>query len=228
MLAPGAGILLHLIIQQTRPQNQLKSIIFSLGCYVYLMSLTFCHCHPVLGPVPGMLLLSMKSRQSLLSPIAHQQQQLHRTLTRMCSQDAAVDADTPAGPVRRSPRTHPKQPPPLSNVPRQRLPTVSGAELRKQQQQQQSTPVAAPSTPMQPAGRPPELQSLLVEPTWRRVLLPEFQKPYMTQLEAFLQQQWASTTVYPPQQSIFSAFNSVPFHQVGQRADSSSTQPAPQ
>jgi uracil-DNA glycosylase len=109
-------------------------------------------------------------------------------------------------------------------VPRQRLRTVSHAELQKQQQQQQqkqeqqqSTPVAAPSTPLQPAaaGRPPELQSLLVEPTWRRVLLPEFEKPYMTRLEAFLQQQWASHTIYPPQQSIFSAFNSVAFNKVG-------------
>lgn len=146
------------------------------------------------------------STQSLLSPIAHQQHQLPRTLTRMCSQDASQD-----GPLPRSRRTYPKRPSPLSNVPRQRLPT-----MQQQQQQQQSTPVAAPSTPLQPAGRPPELQSLLVEPTWRRMLLPEFQKPYMTQLEAFLQQEWASTTIYPPQQLIFSAFNSVPFDQVGE------------
>ncbi|GBF87761.1 uracil-DNA glycosylase [Raphidocelis subcapitata] len=63
-------------------------------------------------------------------------------------------------------------------------------------------------------GRAPRLADLLVEPSWKEVLAPEFAKPYMPQLQAFLEREWASKTVYPAQESIFRAFNSVPFDQV--------------
>jgi len=65
------------------------------------------------------------------------------------------------------------------------------------------------------AGQPPQLQSLLVEPSWSRVLGPQFEQPYMKQLQGFLEQEWSSQAVYPPQQSIFRALNTVPFDQVG-------------
>jgi uracil-DNA glycosylase len=60
----------------------------------------------------------------------------------------------------------------------------------------------------------PQLSSLLVEPSWLKVLGPEFDKPYMQQLQGFLEQEWGSQTIYPPN-SIFRAFNAVPFDQVG-------------
>lgn len=47
-----------------------------------------------------------------------------------------------------------------------------------------------------------------------QVLAPEFEKPYTAQLQGFLQQEWAAGTVYPPKESVFRAFNSVPFDQV--------------
>jgi hypothetical protein len=48
-----------------------------------------------------------------------------------------------------------------------------------------------------------------------QVLAPEFDKPSVAQLQGFLQQEWGAGTVYPPKESIFRAFNSVPFDQVG-------------
>jgi hypothetical protein len=51
-----------------------------------------------------------------------------------------------------------------------------------------------------------------------QVLGPEFDKPPAAQLQGFLQQEWAAGTVYPPKESIFRAFNSVPFDQVGPAA----------
>lgn len=65
------------------------------------------------------------------------------------------------------------------------------------------------------AQQHPQLKSLLVEPSWLQVLAPEFEKPYMGALQGFLQQEWASQVIYPPQDSIFRAFNAVPFDQVG-------------
>jgi len=47
-----------------------------------------------------------------------------------------------------------------------------------------------------------------------QVLDAEFQKPYMHQLQLFLQDEWACQVIYPPKESIFRAFNSVPFDQV--------------
>jgi hypothetical protein len=64
------------------------------------------------------------------------------------------------------------------------------------------------------AQQRPQLSSLLVEPSWLEVLGPEFDKPYMKGLQGFLEQEWGSQLIYPPQESIFRAFNAVPFDQV--------------
>lgn len=53
------------------------------------------------------------------------------------------------------------------------------------------------------AGSHPELQALLVEPTWRLKLAPELAKPSAQQLQKFLQQEWAQHKVFPPQHTIF-------------------------
>lgn len=47
------------------------------------------------------------------------------------------------------------------------------------------------------------------------MLAGEFDKPYMKGLQGFLQQEWGSQTIYPPKDSIFRAFNALPFDQVG-------------
>lgn len=51
-------------------------------------------------------------------------------------------------------------------------------------------------------------------PAPRQVLAPEFSKPYMASLQAFMEKEWASASVYPQQEAIFRALNSVPFDQV--------------
>jgi uracil-DNA glycosylase len=51
-----------------------------------------------------------------------------------------------------------------------------------------------------------------MEASWLNLLQEEFEKPYMRELEAFLAKETAE--VYPPFDSIFSAFCEVPFDQV--------------
>lgn len=53
-----------------------------------------------------------------------------------------------------------------------------------------------------------------IDPSWQRVLQPEFDKPYFEQLTTFVRQQYASTTVYPPAGQIFNAFDHCPFPKV--------------
>jgi len=50
-----------------------------------------------------------------------------------------------------------------------------------------------------------------IEPSWKRVLADEFEKPYFAQLAAFVRGAYASGTVYPPARFIFNAFNKTPF-----------------
>jgi uracil-DNA glycosylase len=50
--------------------------------------------------------------------------------------------------------------------------------------------------------------------SWREVLSAELSKPYVSELQNFLDQQYADETVYPPQDEIFSAFSLTPFDQV--------------
>jgi len=55
----------------------------------------------------------------------------------------------------------------------------------------------------------------LVEPGWLAQLEDEFQRPYMRQLNDFLNaQKQADTVMYPPESDIFNAFNSTPFSAV--------------
>ena len=52
-------------------------------------------------------------------------------------------------------------------------------------------------------GALPDLQELLVEPTWREVLAAEFDKPTFKQLQRFLHREWAEQKIFPPQAEIF-------------------------
>lgn len=53
-----------------------------------------------------------------------------------------------------------------------------------------------------------------IEPTWQQVLQEEFDKPYFEQLTAFVRQEYAAGTCYPPGKLIFNAFNLCPFNKV--------------
>lgn len=54
-----------------------------------------------------------------------------------------------------------------------------------------------------------------LEPGWKSALREEFEKPYMQQLRAFLQQEAAlGKAIYPPRPLIFNALNSTPLAQV--------------
>jgi len=53
-----------------------------------------------------------------------------------------------------------------------------------------------------------------LEPGWKSALREEFEKPYMQQLRAFLQQEAASgKVIYPPRPLIFNALNTTPLAQ---------------
>jgi len=53
-----------------------------------------------------------------------------------------------------------------------------------------------------------------IEESWRRVLQPEFDKPYFAELAKFVRNAYATGTVYPPARKIFEAFNRTPFEKV--------------
>ena len=53
-----------------------------------------------------------------------------------------------------------------------------------------------------------------LEPSWLEVLGPEFDKPYMTTLRAFLVEEMKQGSVYPPGKEIFNAFWLTPFDKV--------------
>jgi len=54
-----------------------------------------------------------------------------------------------------------------------------------------------------------------LHPSWLAHLAPEFEKPYMKQLKAFLlTQKQQGKVIYPPSKLIFNAFNSTPLDQV--------------
>ncbi len=54
----------------------------------------------------------------------------------------------------------------------------------------------------------------VIEESWKTVLSDEFSATYFAQLKAFLVEEKASFTVYPPGSQIFSAFNFTPFDKV--------------
>lgn len=56
--------------------------------------------------------------------------------------------------------------------------------------------------------------SIQLESSWKTVLEPEFEKPYMKALKTFLQAELQQYTVFPPNKLIFNAFNHTPFDRV--------------
>ncbi len=53
-----------------------------------------------------------------------------------------------------------------------------------------------------------------IDPTWKKVLQPEFEKPYFELLTTFVRQAYQRTQVFPPSRLIFNAFDSCPFDKV--------------
>ena len=53
-----------------------------------------------------------------------------------------------------------------------------------------------------------------IEESWRKVLQPEFDKPYFELLTSFVRKEYQSKQVFPPASLIFNAFDSCPFEQV--------------
>jgi len=56
--------------------------------------------------------------------------------------------------------------------------------------------------------------SIQLESSWKAVLEPEFDKPYMLQLKGFLREEKKQHTVFPPSKLIFNAFEHTPFDKV--------------
>ena len=56
--------------------------------------------------------------------------------------------------------------------------------------------------------------SINLEKSWKAVLEPEFSKPYMLELKAFLTTELKQHQVFPPNNLIFNAFTHTPFHAV--------------
>jgi uracil-DNA glycosylase len=53
-----------------------------------------------------------------------------------------------------------------------------------------------------------------IDPSWKEHLEGEFEKPYFTELAAFVKKEYTSEAVYPPPKFIFRAFDLTPFNDV--------------
>ena len=53
-----------------------------------------------------------------------------------------------------------------------------------------------------------------IEDSWKKVLLPEFDKDYFRNLVGFVHQEYSAHTVFPPGRQIFAAFDATPFNAV--------------
>ena len=53
-----------------------------------------------------------------------------------------------------------------------------------------------------------------IDPSWQKHLSEEFEKPYFTELAAFVKKEYQEGKAYPPPKSIFRAFDLCPFDQV--------------
>lgn len=53
-----------------------------------------------------------------------------------------------------------------------------------------------------------------IDPSWKAVLQPEFDKPYFEILTSFVRHAYGTTTCYPPAPLIFRAFDACPFDKV--------------
>ena len=60
----------------------------------------------------------------------------------------------------------------------------------------------------------PLIMDVKIEPSWKRQLQGEFEKPYFAQLTARVRQEYQSGVCYPPGSLIFNAFDLCPFDQV--------------
>jgi uracil-DNA glycosylase len=64
-------------------------------------------------------------------------------------------------------------------------------------------------------GQVPYLKDLMIEQSWKDALASEFEKPYFKHLEEFVRSEWCSgNLVFPPKDSVFRAYNSVPLNDV--------------
>ncbi|MCM1035437.1 MAG: uracil-DNA glycosylase [Paludibacter sp.] len=53
-----------------------------------------------------------------------------------------------------------------------------------------------------------------IDESWRKVLQPEFDKPYFEVLTAFVRNEYQTKQIFPPSRLIFNAFDSCPFDKV--------------
>ena len=53
-----------------------------------------------------------------------------------------------------------------------------------------------------------------IDPTWKLLLSEEWDKPYFAQLVAFVKEQYANKTIFPPASKIFAAFDACPVDEV--------------
>lgn len=58
------------------------------------------------------------------------------------------------------------------------------------------------------------MRDVKIHETWKKILEPEFNKPYWKSLTDSVRTQYTSEVVYPPAQHVFSAFNLCPFDKV--------------
>ncbi len=58
------------------------------------------------------------------------------------------------------------------------------------------------------------MKDVRIEPSWKKRLAAEFDKPYFKELAAFVKQEYEGKTIYPPPKEIFRAFDLSPFDQI--------------
>ena len=59
-----------------------------------------------------------------------------------------------------------------------------------------------------------QFKELLYDKSWKKLLSDEFKKPYIKELEDFLQKERKHSLIYPAEQNIFNAFNLTPFEKL--------------
>lgn len=58
------------------------------------------------------------------------------------------------------------------------------------------------------------MSAVQIEPSWKRVLLEEFEKPYFRTLRTFVRNEYETKRVFPPPKAVFAAFDLCPFDDV--------------
>lgn len=58
------------------------------------------------------------------------------------------------------------------------------------------------------------MRDVKIDPTWKKALETEFDKPYWKSLTKLIKDQYATSTIYPPAQNIFRAFDLCPLDKV--------------